>query len=397
MINGQTDINKLLKEIPECAEFLYPFLGKAVENPTLAQLSIKTRTSLSALITGLERYVKRAEQYLCNYTEMRNRLIKPGTLNVAGFTNFLLQETLIDELNSFAQANKIPLNLNIFPKHEKKKFQNYLAVCNSPDDLPEVLIGKGFSSLTTSRFVDKFVSTGSFVHPVKGYWMDDVFANAGIADNQDAYHPFAVEEVVMVYDKSVDLSVQVPASWDDILTDTYKGAITQMGKPQRDYFGFIMMLYLFAGHGEEGIKRFAGNVQSKQHFTQIIKNIGKHSEHVASVNVMHRFASKFIRSNALDNVQTIEPPEGNPTVCHFFLLKNSAPEQALKFARHLYSPAVKKIIEKCGISHITSDTTVSGHNTVRWIGWDTLRELQLPWLKEYLGEIAFNNYKNIQS
>jgi hypothetical protein len=77
---------------------------------------------------------------------MRELLIKSDAVNITGFVNFLWQEPFINELKNKAEVMGINININIFPKHVKKVFQNYLAVCNNPDDLPEILIGKGFSS-----------------------------------------------------------------------------------------------------------------------------------------------------------------------------------------------------------------------------------------------------------
>lgn len=392
IIAKETNINILLEQYPECEEFLYPFLGIVADETTIDKLAIANNVSCEALISGLERYLKRIEQNPCGFAQMRNRLVKPGMVNIAGYTNFLLQDALFNELTKFADENNIPLNLNLFPKHEKKQFQNYLAVCNLADDLPDVFIGKGFSSLTTSRFFDKFINPGLFTHLVEGIEIGEAFQNAGVNDRMQVYHAFGVEEAVMVYDKSINPMIPVPQSWKDILTETYHDSLTQMGKSGQDHFGFIMMLYLYHEFGEEGIIRFASNVKSKQHFTHTIKNMGRKSEVVAPVNIMHRFAARFIRSEARDTVQIVQTPEGNPAVCQFFLLKRDAPKEAVLMARHLHSEPIQKRLEKCGILPLSSFNAPP----VRWIGWDTLRRFPLPYLKDHLAEIAFNHYKNAE-
>jgi ABC-type Fe3+ transport system substrate-binding protein len=245
----------------------------------------------------------------------------------------------------------------------------------------------------TSHFVDTFVKQGYYRNPIEENKMSDFFKSKGFADSYQSYHPFGIEELVMVYDTSFSGTVQPPNSWQDILKPEYRGMLSQMGKEQQDHFGFIMMLYLHDKLNSEGIKRFAENVKIKQHFTHTIKNIGKQNERSSPVNIMHQFASKFIRSEARETVKIIDAVDGNPSVCHFFLLKKSASENAVEMTNHLYSGQIKSIIEKTGTTHITSSMPLSGNKKIQWIGWDTLRELPLPYLKEKLSEIAYNHFK----
>lgn len=387
-----TNISEIIQTVPECREFLHPYLSQINDSSNLEMLAANNNISVSSLISGLERYIKRATQNLCDYQQMRELLIKTNSVNIAGFVNFLWQEPFINELKNKAEEIGINININIFPKHLKKVFQNYLAVCNNPDDLPEILIGKGFSSFMTSHFVDTFVKPGYYQNPIAENKMSDFFKNKSFTDSYQSYHPFGVEELVMVYDTSYSDTVSPPKSWEDILKPEYKGRLSQMGKEQQDHFGFIMMLYLHDKLNSEGIKRFAENVKIKQHFTHTIKNIGKQNERSSPVNIMHQFASKFIRSEARETVRIIDALDGNPSVCHFFLLKKSASENAIEIANHLYSGQIKTIIEKAGTTHISTSIPTSDNQNIRWIGWDTLRELPLPYMKEQLSEIAYKHF-----
>jgi len=391
-LNMHTSIKELLINTPECQEFLYSIPKSGFIYNYINDFNKNASVSSTAILLGLERYIKRASQNPCNYNEMRDLLIKPGCVNVAGFVNFLWQEPFVNELKSKAKELDIELNINIFPKHLKKQFQNYLAMCKNPDDLPEILIGKGFSSFMTSRFVDIFVKPGYFQHLMPNN-MSELFKTKGFEDPNNCYHPFGIEELVMVYDKSYLNEVAVPTSWEDILSSQYSGKLNQMGKEQQDHFGFIMMIYLYKSLGENGIRKYAENVKLKQHFTHTIKNFGKNNEHSSPVNIMHQFAAKLIRSDAREKIQLIETIEGNPSVCHFYLLKTHANIQSIELAKHLYSNPIKNIIEKSGTTHITSAKSISGNSTIRWIGWNNLRELPLPYMKEHLSEIAYNHFK----
>ena len=392
-INEHTNIYELLATFPECRESLFPFLKTDDAFINISELSANCNANLTSLLSGIERNVKRVKQNPYDYSQMKKKLIKSGTVNIAGFVSFLWQEPFIRELKEKADRSGIKLNINIFPKHLKKQFQNYLSVCNDPVDLPEILIGKGFSSLMTSRFVETFVKPGHYCNTATSNNMSNFFRSTGFADPFGSYHPFGIEELVMVYDASYSEVIDPPGSWKDILKPGYKGMLGQMGKNQQDHFGFIMMLYLYLSFGTEGIACYARNVKYKQHFTHTIRNIGTKSDMSAPVNIMHQFAAKLIRSNVRDQVYIINTKEGNPSVCHFFMLKNKADMQAAEIVDHLYSKQIKNIIEKGGTTHISSSKLHSGNKTIRWIGWDTLRELPLPYLKEYLSKIAYNHFK----
>lgn len=393
-IHPHTNLQQLLSAIPETGEFLHPFIA-AINQTTTAELLAETAgLSLNALLLGLKRVVKRARQNPFDFEAMHRKLVKPKAVNVAGFVNFLWQNEFVAELKSKAEALNIDLNINVFPKQYKAQFQNYLSVCSSADHLPEVLIGKGFSSLMTSRFVDTFVKTGDYSYKMDESNMGQIFVDAGLQSADADYHPFGVDEIVMLLDKTVKKDAKVPASWSDILLPEYNQLLAQMGKNQRDHFGFVIMLYLYAQHGTSGIEQYAANVKRKEHFTGIIKGIGKSDENAAVISIVHQYAEKMIRSDAKDKTEIIITADGNPCVCNFFLVKSTASREAQELANHLYSPQIKAILEKGGTNHITSNSLLSGSNTIRWVGWDAIKSFKHPYIKEYLSEIAYSKFKN---
>ncbi len=392
-IDVNINIHQLLQETPESMELLYPFTSHISANTTIASLAKEANEPVESLLHGIHNTMKRCSLNPCNYAEMRNTLIKPGAVNVAGFVSFLWHKTFIEELKKEARKQQIELNLNIFPKHAKKKFQNYLALCTSPDDLPDILIGKGFSSLVTQSFIDRFVTPGHYKYRVEIENMGKIFSSAGLADPENHYHPFAIEETIMLCDQTATSLIKAPSSWDDLLKPEFKGTISQMGKNQRDHFGFVMLFYLYASHGIKGIEQYARNVESKKHFTQIIKSLGNNNKQATAINIIHQFAGLFIPSDLRHLINPIHPKEGNPVTAHYFLIKNKASNHALRIAKHLYSKEIKDIVEKCGASHITSESLISLNMKIRWIGWQTIKKARLPYLKEYLSDVAYNHFQ----
>jgi hypothetical protein len=312
-------------------------------------------------------------------------------VNVAGYVSFTWQQAFVDELTVFAKTQAIRLNINIFPKYQKKEFQNYLALCQSINDLPEILIGKGFSSLNTQQFTDSWIKPGYFSSHIQDSF-NPVFRKAGLVDDKHQYHTFGAEEFVMIYDPALKPNLLLPRSWSDLLKPEYKGLISQMGKNVRDHFGFVMMFYLYHQHGEDGVRKFAANVKSKQHFSGMVKKLATALPETAPVNLMHNFAKCFIRSDVRNEVQLIHPIDGNPVVAYFFLLKQGAGTDAEKLARHFYSEEIGSILEKSGSVHAAQSSVLAGDKKMRWIGWKTVKNAPLPFLKEYLSEIAYSVY-----
>ena len=391
LVQSDTDLKQLLEQHPECLEFLWPFRKLIDENISVGGFAEQYQLPLESLTLGLTRMVKRALQSPCNYVQMRRNLVKNGQVNIAGYVSFTWQQAFTDELCAFAKSQGIGLNLNIFPKYKKKEFQNYLALCQSIDDLPDILIGKGFSSLNTQQFTDSWVKPGYFTSQVRAPF-NAMFREAGLADDKRQYHTFGAEEFVMVYDPALRPNLALPRSWSDLLKPEYRGMISQMGKNVRDHFGFVMMFYLYHQHGEDGIRQFAANVKSKQHFSGMVKNLATALPETAPINLMHNFAKCFIRSDVRNEVQLINPTDGNPVVAYFFLLKQGAGSDAQKLAQHFYSPKIGNILERSGALHAVQSSVLAGDKKIRWVGWDTVKNAPLPYLKEYLSEIAYSEY-----
>ena len=391
LVQADTKLKQLLEQHPECMEMLWPFRKLIDDDCTVEEFSGRYELPLKSMTLGLTQTMKRALQYPCNYAQMRKLLVKKGQVNVAGYVNFTWQQAFVDELRSFAKGWGIRLNLNIFPKYKKKEFQNYLALCRSVDDLPDILIGKGFSSLNTQQFTDLWIRPGYFTRPLD-IAVNVEFKTAGLVDPKHQYHSFGAEEFVMVYDPALRPNLLLPKSWSDLLNPEYYGLISQMGKSMRDHFGFVMMFYLYHQHGEDGIRSFASNVKSKQHFSGMVKNLATALPETAPINLMHNFAKCFIRSDVRNEVKLINTTDGNPVVSHFFLLKRDATKDAELLARHFYSKAIGDILERSGSIHAATTSILAHDKKIRWIGWETVKNAPLPFLKEYLSEIAYSVY-----
>ncbi len=389
------NISKLLIELPESEELLYPYLKQTDDTTTISQLSDTFFLKEAALISGIQRISSRASHYACNYKKMKQLIIKEGCVNIAGFTSFLWQQDFVTEMRAYATKENIPLNINIFPKHIKKEFQNYLAQCNSIDDLPDVLIGKGFSSLMTPKFLQKFVLSGYFKNTKQREVISSFFKATNITDDENHYHPFGIEEMVMLQDHSVPLPTKVPEYWSDLIKPEYKNSFTHNGKNNNDHFGFNIMLHLYLSGGEEYIRKYVDNLKYKQHFSTIIKNIGSAHSNASPINIVHQYAGLLVRSRVKEKTEIVKTTDGNPATCLFYLLKRNADDRTINMVNHLYNDKIKTIMEKNGTTHISSNRLLSNADKLQWPGWNVIKELNLPYLKEYLSGIAYNTFQTL--
>lgn len=66
------------------------------DDETIESIATKMQTSSQTIYWGMKRCMKRAEQYPCNYEEMRRQLVKPNAVNIAGFVNFVWKKNLLN-------------------------------------------------------------------------------------------------------------------------------------------------------------------------------------------------------------------------------------------------------------------------------------------------------------
>lgn len=392
-VNEETPLRKLLESykgayrVLLCAGVKVSPLTMSYEETLGDYLTSENRDEI---LESLNQLVQREHQDFDQLENIRQELLQPGQVNMAGFADFTWHEAFIEEMERFANAENISLNPQFFQKNNKKAFQFYLAQCESADELPDILVGKGFSSLMTRRFVDKFVRTGHFDSPLQ-VEVNDLWKLSGLYDATEQYHAFGAEELVILHDRSKLNDVPKPTRWSNLLKPEYQDSVTQMGKPQRDHFGANMLFYLHQQFGEQGIRNYARSVQFKWHFSRIIKDIGKNHPEASPFNVVQRYTTLFVRSNA--DVEVLSPEDGNPVSTFFLLVKKGSNEQVMKVARHFFSATIAGFLENAGAISAHPDSETAANANIRWLGWETIKNSSLPYQKDDLSEIAFEVFE----
>ncbi|MFM2292516.1 MAG: hypothetical protein RIS29_2329 [Bacteroidota bacterium] len=343
------------------------------------------------IIQALNQLVAKDQKDLEKSAQLKDMLVKPGKVNMAGFADFTWHEAFISEMENYARLNDIPLHHQFFLKNDKKAFQFYLAQCEKASDLPDILVGKGFSSLMTRKFVDQFIHTGEFDMPI-GAEVNELWEKTGLYDSHEQYHAFGAEEQVILVDLSNPNHTAEPARWTDLLQPEYKNTVTQMGKPQRDHFGANQLFYLHEQGGDESIRAYANAVQHKWHFSKIIKDVGKNHPDASPYSIVQRYTTLFVRSDA--KVKILSPEDGNPVSAFFILVKKGSSEQVLQIARHFFSEAITRLLENAGAISAGIHSASAPIANIRWIGWDAIKNSNLPYQKDDFSEVAFNVFEN---
>jgi len=389
-VTEQTPVRKLLEtykgayRILICAGVRISPVTMGYDEKLGSYLTMENREEiLSALNLIVQREQKEWEQA----ASLREQLIQPGKVNIAGFADFTWHDTFMEEMEKYAGNEGISLNPQFFLKNNKKAFQFYLTQCENADDLPDILVGKGFSSLMTRSFVDKFVCTGHFDVPLQ-VEVNDLWKQTGLYDPTGQYHAFGAEEQVILHDLTKQTDAPIPTRWSDLLKPEYHQSITQMGKPQRDHFGANMLFYLHQQFGEKGIREYARSVKYKWHFSRIIKDIGKNHPESSPFSVVQRYTTLFVRSDA--HVEVLSPEDGNPVSVFFCLVKKGSNGQVLQIARHFFSEQIGGLLENAGAVSAYTHSNIAANVNIRWIGWETVKNSTLPYQKDDFSEIAFD-------
>jgi len=389
-VTKDTRIDELVAQFPECREYLWPFREAISTGMVLEQLSSRYFFPIKAFEAGLKSRIEQHNKVSVGYRQIKQNIVKSDQVNIAGFVNEKWRGPLIDELTRFAQRQHITVNINILPKNQKQDFAHYISVCSHPDDLPDILIGKGFGTLMSQRFNQLFIKTGIFQKRLNMAY-NSLFQSSDLVDIEQNYHPFALEEYIMAFHNPDQMQCP-PSSWFDILQPGYRGKITQMSESKSDKFCFVMLFYLYNRYGEEGIIRYASNVRRSCAIDQIQQEM-MDNRNGTSLTTMYAHGFNSVQSMAEMNTHEIIPLDGNPVTLNFLLVKQQANEQAELMARHFYSPQVGALVESSGLIHAGPDSIKAGSRNVRWLGWDTIRNAPLPFLKDYLNVLAVQGTK----
>ncbi|MGL6314253.1 ABC transporter substrate-binding protein [Vibrio sp. WXL103] len=364
-IGAKTSIDQIRQLGSLADEFLYPFDTSG--DMTLGQYCAQSRLAVDSMIEGLNR-AARKQQFAAPQAQLYRRLIKPGYINVAVFSHFTWHEPLIDFIQQQAKRLEIALNLQVFSKRNKIELQAYLAACEQADQLPDMLIGKGFSSLMSARFQALFVQTGVFKQRI------DTEPTHPWQDPRHSYHLLALDPLERV-------------SHIDSATSEKQQQLWVAGRPDKQHMNFALLLERYLQGGESAVRRQFEQVTGFLHFSQIVEQLVRHDHHAdPRCYIMRRYSRLFVPSRYREQLDIDHLQGGAPCSAVYMLVKSNANESLLALAESLYLPDMQPHWTKAGLVDIGSAAQEA--QRYRFPKWEALYDLPLPWLKARLAGLG---------
>jgi len=123
-------------------------------------------------------------------------------------------------------------------------------------------LGLDFQKKTEGMF------TGGFYEKV-----NPVLEEAGLCDPENIYNVYGVMAETFLIDKKRLGDLPVPRTLEALLDPMYENNIIIFGK-DRETISNALFLYIYKSYGEEGIRKFAGNVKHALHGSVMSKTAG---------------------------------------------------------------------------------------------------------------------------
>jgi ABC-type Fe3+ transport system substrate-binding protein len=251
------------------------------------------------------------------------------------------------------------------------------------ESLPELVASIGFENIFQPEFHARFIASGA-LRAAFNDAVHDSFVQAGLVDPEHQYAAHAVTPYVFLVDKTRLGSLDMPQTWTDLLHPRYRKQIVCNGS--REYFSYILLVYIYRMAGMEGIRLLAENVRDAMHASLIARIAGRATSQAAIYIVPWFFAQTCPWRQS---TQIVWPRDG-AIVSPMWLLRKSAlsieAEHILQFlASRKFAALAASMCSPA--AHAAVDHHMPAGATFQWLGWDFLRAHPLiPLKRKLLGE-----------
>jgi ABC-type Fe3+ transport system substrate-binding protein len=401
-ITGMTKLAEILEDYPETMDV---FLANGFEYPS-AEAIIETlgrdtmlRTILRVREMNLDLFLYHLETAILKAEKDRLYLLEDFTeeepLDFYGNTICPLKFTFKDALEEIVKKEAREQGNHLKCYVEAGRYANGacgdVLLPDSIDKAPGLLLSKEFNDYLGYTFRNYVCGEDHFA-PISFEQVDSRIKEAGIIDEEGEYGVYAVmaENFFIDMDRLGDMPV--PRTLSDLLKPVYQDNIIIFGK-QHDELSNAVFLYIYKEFGEEGLKKFAHNVKGALHGSVMSKTAGtKKSEGGAIYLVSGFFANTCIK----ENVQIIWPEDGAIVLPMYFMVKQETKERVQPIVDYLmseeyaaacvkaFTPAVNGKVQNC----------IPENGTLKWLGWDYIRENNLDELVPEVERIFMKYWKD---
>jgi ABC-type Fe3+ transport system substrate-binding protein len=246
----------------------------------------------------------------------------------------------------------------------------------SIDEMPDVMIASDVNHFFHRPFVEKFIETGEF-ESVIPYEPNDYLKACGFYDPGNHYTMYTANMLVMVVDKARLGDRPMPRVWDDLLDPAFANDVIMRG--DGDFFCNAIMLPYYKAHGIGAVRKFARNIKSGMHPSQMVKLAGSGKAEAATVYIMPYFFAKRILSA---EVETVWPEDGAIASPVFILAKKGMREKHAPLFSFLFSEEMSNMLARGHFTPIHPAVSTDLPASVSWLGWEFLSKNPIGKIKD---------------
>ena len=246
----------------------------------------------------------------------------------------------------------------------------------SIDEMPDVMIASDVNHFFHRPFVENFIETGEF-ECVLPYEPHGYLKECGFYDPAENYTMYTANALVMVVDKTRLGERPMPKVWDDLLDPAFAKDIIMRG--DGDFFCNAIMLPYYKAHGMDAVRKFARNIKTGLHPSQMVKLAGSGKEEAATVYIMPYFFAKKIQSA---DVETVWPEDGAIASPVFLLAKKGVKEKHAALFDSLFSKGMSEMLPRGHFTPVHPDVSIDLPQPVSWLGWDFLSNNPIGKIKD---------------
>ncbi len=255
--------------------------------------------------------------------------------------------------------------------NQELSYYSFIKTLEKIEELPDIIVSADFNAFYGHDFYNKFVATGELC----GYGQPDpgaAFAQAGILDPRGEYSVLGINPLVMVANLDQIGGRPLPSSWADLLDPMWKHSLTLRGND--DFFCHAVLLPTYQKHGDEGLRKLAGNVLRGLHPAQMVKQIDAGAP--GAIYVMPEFFAHRVKNQ--QRIKIIWPKDGALASPVTLQVKKSRMAELKPVLDYLSGPQLAQNL--IGARFPVPFKDVEGdvqEKPLYWLGWDFLRDQDL--------------------
>nr|WP_319397157.1 ABC transporter substrate-binding protein [uncultured Desulfobacter sp.] len=265
--------------------------------------------------------------------------------------------------------------------NQELSYYSYVDTIESKEELPDIIVSADFNVFLGRRFYNNFVAPGHFT----GYGESATgltFSDAQILDPKNEYTILCINPLVVIANLDQLDGRELPRTWADMLAPEWKKSVIIRGGD--GFYCHAVLLPTFKEHGNNGLEALAKNVLEGLHPAQMVNRIDNNGP--GALYVMPAFFADRIRHQ--ERIKIIWPEDGALASPVILQVKPEKKEELKPVLDYLVGTQLAQILAGAGFPVPHADVTAEVQTRpLKWLGWDFLRQNDLPALNVEIDKI----------